>query len=203
MIQLVTNLCYIVSEDSESNPLNKIAAAYKAAGTGSDELITELYQRFGKKLYAYAIHSWKCEEDVAWDLIYQSLYKTAAGFEKYSFESEEKLAAFLFRVFINCLRNHYRDQKKATDGMTRTDLESQEVQNRPQQQAEQPAGEKMRRLKDELGKMEDWERILLLMRSDGRPYSEIATYVNKPENQLKVYYQRLKKQIADKLYEHI
>ncbi len=47
--------------------------------------------------------------------------------------------------------------------------------------------------------MQDWERMLLLMRSEGRAYSEIATYIDKPENQLKVCYQRLKELITKQL----
>ena len=49
--------------------------------------------------------------------------------------------------------------------------------------------------------MQDWERMLLLMRSEGRAYAEIAQYIDKPEDQLKVYYQRLKEKIAKKLNE--
>ena len=51
--------------------------------------------------------------------------------------------------------------------------------------------------------MEDWQRMLLLMRSEGRPYSEIAQYIDKPEEQLKVYYQRLKESITKKMYERL
>ena len=31
-----------------------------------------------------------------------------------------------------------------------------------------------------LGKMRDWERVLLLLRSQNMPYTEIARYVHKP-----------------------
>jgi len=57
----------------------------------------------------------------------------------------------------------------------------------------------MQALNEVLESMEDWERMLLLMRSEGQAYSEIAKYIDKPENQLKVYYQRLKEQVAKKL----
>ncbi|MCE3281192.1 MAG: hypothetical protein K0S44_3383 [Bacteroidetes bacterium] len=61
------------------------------------------------------------------------------------------------------------------------------------------ANVKMVALNEVLEKMEDWERMLLLMRSEGQPYSVIAKYIDKPENQLKVYYQRLKEQLTKKL----
>ncbi len=57
--------------------------------------------------------------------------------------------------------------------------------------------ENLKILQNELDKLEDWQRILLLMRTQDVPYSKIAEFVNKPENQLKVYYARLKKQIHE------
>lgn len=58
-------------------------------------------------------------------------------------------------------------------------------------------------LNEELEKMEDWQRMLLLMRSEGWSYADISKYVDKPENQLKVYYQRLKEQLSKRLHERI
>jgi DNA-directed RNA polymerase specialized sigma24 family protein len=49
--------------------------------------------------------------------------------------------------------------------------------------------------------MEDWERILLLMRGQDISYSEISKFVHKPENQLKVYYARLKKKLLEDMNE--
>jgi hypothetical protein len=49
--------------------------------------------------------------------------------------------------------------------------------------------------------MEDWERILLLMRGQNIPYSEISKFVHKPEKQLKVYYARLKKKLLEDMNE--
>ena len=48
-----------------------------------------------------------------------------------------------------------------------------------------------------MDKLEEWQRILLLMRGQDMPYNEISAFVNKPENQLKVYYARLKKQLLE------
>ncbi|MCI5056284.1 MAG: hypothetical protein MRY83_09255, partial [Flavobacteriales bacterium] len=51
----------------------------------------------------------------------------------------------------------------------------------------------------EMEKLEEWQRTLLLMRAQSYTYEEIAPYVDKPANQLKVYYMRLKKRIYDNL----
>lgn len=181
---------------------NAARETYTLDHLNKNDFISELYHRYGKKLYAYAIHTWKVSEDEAWDLIYRTLYKVIDSYRKHTFENEEKFASYVFRIFINDLRNHYRDHKKAA--MVVTGIEDEDLQNKPEPQAnEQTQNARMHLLREELDKMEDWQRILLLMRSDGRPYSEIAKYVDKPEEQLKVYYQRLKKLITDKIYERL
>lgn len=160
--------------------------------------VTVVYNRYGKKLYSYAIKNWNLNEDTAWDLIYKTIYKVADSYSNYTFESEEKFASFIFKIFINYLRNHYRDNKTAKAfefiAMDDVDVSTKEVTGVP----ESP-NKKLIALNEALEEMQDWERMLLLMRSEGRAYSEIATYVDKPENQLKVYYQRLKEQITKKL----
>lgn len=160
--------------------------------------ITEAYNRYGKKLYAYAITHWNVTEDEAWDLIYKTIYKIQEVHQNYTFESEEKFASFIFRVFINNLRNHYRDHKlnKTFEFMPMddVDLSTHEAGNIPE-----AISKKISALNEVLDGMEDWERMLLLMRSEGRAYSEIAIYIDKPESQLKVYYQRLKEKLTKKL----
>jgi len=167
-------------------------------------MAAQLYKRYGKRLYAYATLSWKLDEDDAWDLIYQTLYKVIETHEQYKFENENKFTAFIFKIFINYLRNHYRDHKKLTERFHLIPIEDSLLNNLPEkEEKENPTGHKMKILNQVLETLEDWQRMLLLMRSEGRPYSEIAKYVHKPENQLKVYYQRLKNDLTKKLNEQI
>ena len=183
--------------------MNQSATETYQPRTGNQsDFISDLYHRYGKKLLSYAVHTWKVDEDKAWDIIYKTLYKVVDTYSKYTFENEQKFGGFIFRIFINLMRNHYRDTKEHPMNIT-SDLTSVEHKVIEDESDEQIASQKMQLLKMELDKMEDWQRILLLMRSDGRPYSEIAKYVNKPEDQLKVYYQRLKKNITDKLNEQL
>lgn len=177
---------------------------YKLSHLGKTDLLGEIYNRYGKKLYAYAIRTWNVTEDEAWSLIYKTLYKVIDTLGNYTFETEEKFASFVFRIFINYLRNHYRDTKAKEDGFSTTDLEKAEGQiSRSQQQTETVVNPKLQALDEELDKMEDWQRMLLLLRSEGMAYNQIATFIDKPENQLKVYYQRLKEQLTKRLHERV
>jgi RNA polymerase sigma factor (sigma-70 family) len=182
--------------------------AKKSVPVGSasaDDFLTEIYNRYGKKLYSYALKTWKVDEDAAWNLIYKTLYKVIETHGNYTFESEDKFASFVFRIFINYLRNHYRDKKQQNDPVP-IDLSNSSLHafdHGGMQVAETAPNEKLAVLNEVLDQLEDWQRMLLLMRSEGMSYSEIAGFIDKPENQLKVYYQRLKEQLTKKLHERV
>ena len=180
-----------------------VKETYNLRHLTQNELIAELYERYGKKLYAYAIYSWKVDEDTAWELVYKTLYKVIDSYKKYEFESEEKFASFVFKIFINYLRNNYRDTKKQSAEMPLTDVDSNLLHDKPEKTIDSFQNPKLVALNEELDKMEDWQRMLLLMKSEGRSYAEIATFINKPEENLRVYYQRLKEQISKRLNERI
>lgn len=156
------------------------------------------YLRYGKQLFAYAVKNWKTDEDTAWDLIYKTFEKISKTIDRYSFTSEEKFASFTTMSFLNNLRNHYRDSKKQIDIVHEEDYKLHPVYQ-DDEDAEEVESAKMKILKEELAKLQDWERMLLLLKAQQMPYSEIAKYVDKPENQLKVYYARLKKKITESI----
>ena len=149
-----------------------------------------------KKLYGYAITQWKVSEDDAWDMVYKTLYKVIDSIDNYSFEDENRFVGFLFKVFTNYLRNHIRDTKGKgilTDElMDNIELASSEG-NSEENKKESPL---MRCLKKALDTLEDWQRVLLLMKAQEFSYKDIAPYVNRPEKQLKVYNLRLRTSIA-------
>ncbi len=180
--------------------MSKVPETYKL-DLGNKELLGEVYERYGKKLYSYAICTWKLDEDNAWDIIYKTLDKVVASYKNYTFESEGKFASFVFKIFINLLRNHYRANQKLPQSFSLTDNDGAVMAEK--QESGENTNPKLVALNEELEKMEDWQRMLLLMRSEGWSYADIAKYVDKPENQLKVYYQRLKEQLSKKLHERI
>lgn len=165
-----------------------------------------LYLRYGRKFRQYAIKTWKLDEDAATDLVYQTLYKTVDSFEKCSFSSEKKFSSYVFTLFMNFLRNHHRDtekRKESLDVSYNDNLEDLGLAGNSESQEENNPGFKMKLLQEELEKLEDWERMLLLLRAQDMPYSEIAKFVDKPEEQLKVYHQRLRNKLTEKMNESI
>ena len=167
------------------------------------ETITWLYERYGKKLYGFAVARWKVSEDDAWELVYKTLYKVTNLDERYSFESEEKFMSFLFKVFVNFLRNHYRDTKNK--GIVETELlekhEKVIYDRKDTEEEKESTNPVMRCLQRALAILEDWQRVLLLMRAQDHSYEDISKYVSRPNDQLKVYHMRLKKVVTEKTNE--
>ncbi|MBI3509281.1 MAG: sigma-70 family RNA polymerase sigma factor [Bacteroidetes bacterium] len=173
----------------EQNP------TYQLLSGRSEASVKTIYERYGKKLFLFAKHKWKMNEDDSWDVVYKTLYRVIDTYPGYKFASEEKFSAFVFTIFINYLRNFYRDRKNLPGEITELDENFSEAVI----ESETSISPVLHLLVCELDQLEDWERILLLMRSQDVPYAEIAKFIDKPEEQLKVYYQRLKKKLSEKL----
>jgi RNA polymerase sigma-70 factor (ECF subfamily) len=161
-----------------------------------------VYDWYGKKLYGYAISKWRLEEDEAWDMVYQTIYKTIEVIDRYTFENEKKFAGFVFTMFCNNLRNLYHKKKQ----FVASTVELNDLHGSIQVEEEQPLAPDslhMICLQQGLAGMDDWKRIVLLMRAQDYSYEEIAGYVKRPADQLKVYYMRLKKILTEKINECI
>ena len=178
-------------------------AGYQVLKTDREKGIKLLYDLYSKKLLSYSSFNWKTEHDVAWDIIYKTIYKVADVIHKYEFENEEKFASFIFKIFINYLRNHVRDSKTAAQGITEIPLSDHIINNYTRSSKKTLPTQPLKILQEELEKLEDWQRILLLMRSQNMPYSEISKFTNKSEDQLKVYYGRLKKELSKNINEQL
>lgn len=161
----------------------------------NNEVVKSLYEVYAKKLLAYTCKNYTIDKDDAWAIVYKTIYKIAEVKHQYQFESERKLSAFIFKTHINYLRNYFRDNKSFEKNNQEVELHENFTDKEPDINNTQNLPLSI--LQQELEKLEDWQRILLLMRGQDMPYSKISEFVNKPENQLKVYYARLKKQLAD------
>ena len=62
------------------------------------EAIALLYTKYGEKLYGYAITKWKVSDDVAWELVYKTLYKVIDSLDNYSFKDENRFVGFVFKL---------------------------------------------------------------------------------------------------------
>lgn len=164
-----------------------------------------IYESYGKKLYSYGIKTWKLNEDECWEIVYKTIYRVAEKTKAYQFSSESNYRSFIFTIFINFLKNYFNSRKKEKENFLQVEFNQVEVSsvnaenNSSIETESEQDSEAISLLKEELEKMDDWERILLLMRCQDIPYIEISKIVDKPTDHLKVYYQRLKSSVLKKL----
>lgn len=164
----------------------------------SQKLVQELYLAYTSRLLAYTRKNYSVPEDDAMNLVYKTIYRIVEVYDRYNFENEQKRGAFVFKTYINYLRNYYRDNKSFEN--RNFEVELSEFESVKEETGVQ-TNPKLSVLQQLLDRMDDWERILLLMRGQDVPYSEISQFVNKPEKQLKVYYARLKKKLLEDMNE--
>ncbi len=168
-----------------------------------DRFVKWLYERYAKKLLAYTIKTYLPDKDDAWSVVYKTLYKMAEIAQQRDFENEQKFTGFMFKTHINYLRNYLRDNKSFESKNREIELTEHYSEEAHEQVEQTLQNNHLKLLQQELDKLEDWQRILLLMRGQDMPYSKIAEFVHKPEDQLKVYYGRLKKQLHDTINEQL
>ena len=168
---------------------------YSLLSSTNNEVVKSLYELYAKKLLAYTCKNYTIDKDDAWAIVYKTIYKIAEVGSKYTFENEQKKSAFIFKTHINFLRNYFRDNKSFEKNNREVELHENFMEQEPESSPIQNIP--LTVLQQELEKLEDWQRILLLMRGQDMPYTKISEFVKKPENQLKVYYARLKKQLMD------
>ena len=101
---------------------------------------------------------------------------------------------------MNNLRNHYRDKKNSREPQL-LEIDDKHFYRSESLGEEKADGKnlKLTLLNEELEKLEDWQKILLLMRSQDASYAAIAEITGKAEDNLKVYYQRLKQSLMEKI----
>jgi DNA-directed RNA polymerase specialized sigma24 family protein len=186
--------------------------------------ISVLYERYGRKLYGYGKYNWNVEDDDNWGIVYQTLFKVFEKIKEYEFDSEKSFAGIVFKIYLNYLRKHHRKAMHRAQFIEFTTfnelnfeeageerlmgaeraVRSQLVKNHEADEDEPaPDSTLMKYLKEELDKLESWQRMLLELKSQNMPYKDISRYIDKPAGQLKVYYQRLRCRVLKNVNEKL
>lgn len=171
-----------------------------------------LYTTYGEKFYSHAVKRWLLSEDEAWDVVYQTLDTLILKLPDYIFESKAHFDNFIFKVFTNFLRQHFRSHRKnqfekididmdagviGTGDGTTDDLESQSFEIEKHSFTDYYKNEiidnpKLLALQAALKELDEKERDLLLLRAQNYSYDEIAAMLGIENRQLKVKYHRSK-----------
>src|SRR5690348_2051442 len=121
-----------------------------------EKSIKLFYERYAQKLLTYATRTWNLEQDTAWDLIYKTIYKAAEVVNEYEFKDEQKLASFIFKIFINQIRDHLRQIKNRPKAIDSGELNDHIINNQTSVNTKSAnASPALKMLEAELDKLED------------------------------------------------
>lgn len=169
------------------------------------EIAEYLYSRFCGKLFNYAISSWKLNEDEIWEILYETIYKFIDVYSCKDYEQEREIAVILWTIYKNKLRDAIRKNKRIQEQYKEVFLNEKENYKITNENIDNEikSNPLLAHLESILRELEDWERQLLLCRTNNFPYKEIEEITGKKSENLKVYYQRLKKKISEKMQKYI
>jgi len=179
-----------------------------------------LYNMYGQKFYAYAVKRWYLTEDEAWEVVYRTLQTLVLKLPAHEFESKKHFDNFLYKVFINYLRQHYRRHRKKQaegsdfiisldtafalgdpetedDKVSGVELDTQAIKAYYQEDAVESPN--LTALKCALQQLRPEERDILLLRAQNYTYEEIANMLQITNNQLKVKHHRSKQKLMQLL----
>lgn len=182
-----------------------------------------LYILFANKFYGYAITKWNFSEDESWDIVYKTLETLVNKLSNYKFESQAHFNGFVFKVFINFLRQQYRLNKtrekeinfirlgevdygevdSALEGIETNKIEGSFSKEFFTDYYHNEGGEnpKLIELKKALEKLDKNEQDILLLKAQNYTYDEIAQMLRIENKQLKVKHHRAKHKLLVLLQE--
>lgn len=180
----------------------------KLVKKGDSRGFEELYLAYGTKFYDYSIKRWHLSEDESWEIVYKALETLVLKLSNYEFESKEHFENFLFKVFINFLRQDFRAKRnqaettiKFVDLNNEGDL-SQFINSQIDDNSfseyyktEQIENPTLIALNEALNGLEAFDKDILLLRAQNYSYEEIATMLGIDNNQLKVKHHRAKQKL--------
>ena len=179
-----------------------------------------LYNTYGQKFFSFAVRRWFLNEDEAWEVVYQTLQTLVIKLPLHEFESKKHFDNFLYKVFINYLRQYYRRHRKqqaeqadftislqAAFSLSEEDSESEsadvlELNTEAMQayyQEDAVESPNLVALKCALQQLEPVEKDILLLRAQNYTYEEIAKMLKIKNNQLKVKHHRSKQKLIQLL----
>ena len=169
--------------------------------SGHKEGFEWLFEQYGQKFFGIAVDKWSFSEDEAYDMIYKTFNALNKNVGRYEFESFKHLENFLFKVFLNNLRELYRSKTNFEEKIfirSFSDLEEDIVENFSQPESEEEAftiNELLEQLLVALDKLSVEEKDLLLLRAQNFSYQEITNYLGIKSDNLKVKHLRAKNKL--------
>ena len=176
-----------------------------------------LYLLYADKFFGYAVSKWHFSEDEAMNVVYQLLDTLVLKAFHYEFESQKHFDNFVFKVFMNFLRQEFRKSKKRAEEISFISLSDLELEEGSEKlnaffspkaiktyyESDNIENPRLFALENALDKLDKLDKEILLLKAQNFTYDEIANMLGIENNQLKVKHHRAKSKLLKILEQQI
>ncbi|MBO0936484.1 sigma-70 family RNA polymerase sigma factor [Fibrella sp. HMF5335] len=182
----------------------------------TSKLLEWLYEQYAQRWYGTATTRWGLDADSAWDVIYKTLDTLLAKRTSLPTDPPAHFENYLFKVFINNLRQCLREQARRHETMRLVPM-NRDSMAEPYTDADDPAElalsdqtyeqllaaeethtqPMLARLEAALAQLDETDQSLLLLKAQQFSYDEIAQMLSLENNQLKVRHFRAKQRLIN------
>lgn len=179
----------------------------------TNQLLTWLYEQYAQPWYGLATVRWGLDADSAWDVIYKTLDTLLAKRRTLPTDPPAYFDNYLFKVFINNLRQCLREQARRDETVRLVPLISDPADQSDDEEwnmdelavsdglfaqlqtEEDTARPLLVQLERVLAQLHETDRSLLLLKAQSFSYDEIADMLGIENKQLKVRHFRAKQKL--------
>lgn len=180
----------------------------------TSKLLEWLYEQYARRWYSIATVRWGLDADSAWDVIYKTLDTLLAKRTNLPTDPPSYFENYLFKVFINNMRQCLREQARREETMRLVPMNYDPVAESPSDAEDlvelaishetyqellsdddEHAHPMLVRLETALAQLNETDQSLLLLKAQQFSYDEIAEMLSIENNQLKVRHFRAKQRL--------
>lgn len=182
-----------------------------------------LFVLYGQKFFGYSVDKWKFSEDDSWEVVYLTLDTLVIKLPNYDFESQAHFENFVYKVFINFLRQKFRYNRRKEEKISYVSLSEshhdltndsnittkQLEDSLPEDffgdyySSEESDNPRLVLLTKALEQLSVTDREILLLKAQNYTYDEIASMLKIENNQLKVSHHRAKARLIKILQQEL
>lgn len=151
-------------------------------------LFKKLFEENSRRIYNLC-YGYMGDSDSANDLLQETFIKVWQNLDRFRHESQ--LSTWVYRIAVNTCLSHIRSNKrKVTDELNDYIIDNYVEEDSPKQ-------EQIALLYASIAKLEENERIIIMLVLDELPYPEIAEIAGVSEGNLRVKIHRIKHKLTE------
>ena len=154
-----------------------------------NEQFAAIYRQHHTKVFRLCKGYFNGDVETANDIVQEIFIKIWQHLD--SFRNESTISTWIYRISVNCCLLHTRKP------FLKKEARLQYLPDVPQEEYSRVTEERLRKMYDCIGQLEEAPKLIILLVLEGMGYPEIASVVGISEKTLRVRIHRIKKSLAN------